>query len=319
MGTSFGIIYWINNNWESPKANTDVKIFVKPGFNSRQIATLLKNEKVIKSAFLFTAYIKLLAIDNRLRPGTYHFSGNENVSEVVTKILKGTMKSVVVTIPEGLTIQQIASILQENGICQASEFIDEVSNSQTLKDVFEHWEPLMSPQGLAFPDTYYFERPTPASIVAKRMLLLTKHRIDKIFVPPIKGNLSQYQAAILASIVEKEAALPQERSLISSVFHNRLKKNMRLESCATILYALGKHKGRILYKDLEIDSPYNTYKRVGLPPTPISNFGIAAMQAVANPQETDYLFFVSDGKMGHNFSKTLSEHNKNKKIYFEQR
>lgn len=319
LGFAGGAFIWVRDMSSPVSGTPSAETFVPPGSNTRQIASLLKQNNIIRSAFLFSFYIRFLAVDQRLRPGAYRFSGDETLSAVVHKLLHGTLKSVPVTIPEGLTINQIAEILQNSGICNANEFIEAISDPALLSRIFAEWELIPPPEGLAFPDTYHFERPTKADRVAERMLRLTRHRIDRIFSDELPRGLTQYEACILASVIEKEAALPNERDLIASVFYNRLSRNIKLESCATVLYALGKHQGRLLYKDLKIDSPYNTYKNSGLPPTPISNFGSASMKAVANPADTDYLFFVSDGAKGHRFSRTLNEHNRYRNQFFNER
>jgi UPF0755 protein len=310
---------WFTEQMVAPKDSATSKIFIPPGSNTKQIATILKQSKVIRSAFVFRLYIRLLAIDHKLRPGTYAFTPKDSVEEVVYKLLKGTSKTVSVTIPEGITLAKTAQILQEAGVCNSEDFLAAVSNPELLGKIFSNWELIPAPEGLVFPETYNFNRPSSAQKVAHRMLSLTRHQIDEILPNDLPNGLSQYEACVLASIVEREAVLHSERPLISSVFLNRLKKKMKLESCATVQYALPEHKDRLLYEDLKIDSPYNTYKFTGLPPTPISNFGRASLKAVADPEDTNYLYFVSNNRGGHNFSKSLSQHNKSKKLYLKNR
>lgn len=310
---------WVQEMSTSVSKGESTEVFIEPGSNQPQIATLLKQKNVIRSALLFRIYTRLLAVDQRLRPGAYTFNGGESLNEVIFKLLKGNMPTIQVTIPEGVTIRRVAAILHENGICDASEFVSAVSDPELIGRVFSSWSLIPEPEGLVFPDTYNFFRPSPASKVAERMLRLMKHQIDRFLPEPLPGNLSQYEACILASIVEEEAALAEDRPLIASVFYNRLAQAMKLESCATVLYALGEHKTRILFEDLKVESPFNTYRNNGLPPTPIANFGTSALKAVANPAATDYLFFVSDGNRGHKFSRSLNEHNKNRHEFYQRR
>lgn len=314
-----GGLLWIRDMSLPPTDGSDCQIFVEPGATTPLIAQQLKQSKVIRSAFLFRLYIRFLAVDQRLRPGAYSFSAGESLNQVVFKLLQGTLKTITVTIPEGSTNRQVADILEFAGICSAAEFNEACFDPQLIGKVFSDWDLIPAGEGLLFPDTYNFNRPSPAKKVAERMLRLTKFQIDNIFQTPPPGGLSRYQACILASIVEKEAAKKEERPLIASVFFNRLRKGIKLESCATVLYAHGRHKERLLFEDLKIDSPFNTYINQGLPPTPIANFGADSMHAVANPAETDYLFFVSDGNSGHRFSKTLKDHNLNANKFFRQR
>ncbi|PKL47825.1 MAG: endolytic transglycosylase MltG [Candidatus Riflebacteria bacterium HGW-Riflebacteria-2] len=319
IGLLIGFYDWFGE-MALPVANAGKKeISVESGSNTRKIATQLKTQQVIRSALAFRIYVRFIAVDQRLKPGIYTFNGNETLYEVIFKLLKGNMPTVQVTVPEGITIAKAAAILQDNGVCNAPEFIEAVSDPQLLGRIFSDWALIPAPEGLIFPDTYSFARPSSGRKVAERMLRLTRHQIDRIFVEPLPGQLSQYEACILASIVEKEAALAHERAIIASVFYNRLSKNIRLESCATVLYALGGHKSRLLFEDLKVASPFNTYLNPGLPPTPIANFGASAMAAVAKPAETDYLYFVSDGKRGHRFARTLGDHNRFRSDYFKQR
>jgi len=319
IGMFIGFLDWFREMSKPAPAGIHSEIFIEPGSNTRQIATLLKTHKIIRSALIFRIYVKFIAVDQRLRPGVYTFNGSETLYEVIFKLLRGIMPTVQVTLPEGTTIARAAAILQDSGICNALEFTEAVSDPQILGKVFSDWQLIPAPEGLIFPDTYSFNRPSSAAKVAERMLRLTRHQIDRIFIEPLPAGLSQYEGCILASIIEKEAALTPDRALIASVFYNRLKRNIKLESCATVLYALGGHKARVLFDDLKINSPFNTYINQGLPPTPIANFGTSAMAAVANPAETDYLYFVSDGNRGHKFARSLSEHNRFRNEFFKQR
>jgi len=319
LGMLVGFFDWFGEMALPVKTASTKEIIIEPGSGTRKIAAQLKAGEIIRSALAFRMYVRFIAVDQRLKPGVYAFNGSENLYEVIFKLLKGNMPTVQVTIPEGVTIARAAAILQDNGVCNAIEFIEAVSDPQTLGKIFADWELIPAPEGMIFPDTYNFNRPSSAEKVAERMLRLTRHQIDRIFAPPLPHGLSQYEGCFLASIIEKEAALAHEREIIASVFYNRLRKNIRLESCATVLYALGGHKSRLLYEDLKIDSPFNTYLNEGLPPTPISNFGASAMNAVAKPAETDYLYFVSDGNRGHRFARSLGEHNRYRNEYFKQR
>jgi len=314
-----GFFDWFREMTKPVAAGINNQIFIEPGSNTRQIAALLKTGKIIRSALAFRIYIRFIAVDQRLRPGAYSFSGNESLYEVIFKLLRGNMPTIQITLTEGITIAKAAAILQDSGICNALEFTEAVSDPQLLGKIFSSWQLIPAPEGLIFPDTYSFNRPTPAVRVAERMLRLTRHQIDRIFAKPLPAGLNQYEGCILASIIEKEAALASERPLIASVFYNRLKRNIKLESCATVLYALGGHKSRVLFDDLKTDSPFNTYLHQGFPSTPIANFGASAMAAVANPAETDYLYFVSDANRGHKFASSLSEHNRFRKEFFKKR
>jgi UPF0755 protein len=310
---------WFLEQSKSPDGSRNSQVKISHGSNTRQIGFLLKQKRIIRSALLFRFYIRLLAVDNILKPGLYNFSSSDSLDQVIKKLLKGTSTTVTVTIPEGKTNKEIAGILESAGICSSIDFLEAVSDPNLLGEVFKDWSLIPAAEGLAFPETYQFNKPTTAKVVAKKMLKLSNHQISQIFSSPLPGGLSQYEGCILASIVEREAALGEDRPIVSSVFYNRLKKGIKLESCATVQYALPQWKDRLLFEDLKIDSPYNTYLNLGLPPTPISNFGRKSLLAVAQPEDTEFLYFVSDGNRGHVFSKTLREHNRSKKEFFKNR
>lgn len=319
-GFCYSLWAWYLENSKPATLDKPVEIVINEGMSTAKIANTLKEHGIIRSALLLRIYIKFLAIDQNLKPGQYSFTGKETLPEVIQHLLRGNIKTVPVTIPEGTTLKEVAAILQDAAICNIPDFLEAVSDPGLLGLVFSDWELIPQAEGLIFPDTYYFAKGTSANKVAKRMLKLMKHQIDKIFCAKLPNNLSQYEGCILASIVEKEAVIDNDRPLIASVFYNRLRKNMKLETDASVQYALGERKKRVLYEDLKVDSPYNTYRYQGLPPTPISNFGVASMKAVACPAETDYLFFVANGvNGGHKFAKTLNEHKKNTKEYFKKR
>lgn len=320
IGFGYSAYSWASEMARPMSNGSPREVIINQGATTAKIANILKDKNIIRSSLLFRAYIRFLAVDQSLKPGQYSFTGKETLPEVIQLLLKGNFKTIPVTVPEGTTINEVAAILQDASICSAIDFIEAVQDPGRLGLIFSDWELIPQAEGLIFPDTYFFVKGTAADKVAERMLRLMKHQLDKVFNKALPQKLTQYEGCILASIVEKEAVKDKERPIIASVFYNRLRKKIKLESCATVLYALGIHKQRLLFEDLKVESPYNTYLKEGLPPTPISNFGIASMKAVADPANTDYLFFVVNGEDGgHNFSKTLNEHNKNKKVFFEKR
>ncbi|MBF0548127.1 MAG: endolytic transglycosylase MltG [Candidatus Riflebacteria bacterium] len=302
-----------------PQVAQPFEITITKGMQTRQIAGLLKGTNIISSAIVFSYWIRLNGADSRLRPGVYKFQGNESLDEILKILLEGREENVKFTIPEGLTLKMIAGTLEKNGICSETAFLESVSSRDLLGKVFAGWGEIPNPEGLPFPETYVFHKGVNPGEIAETMLLMTKNTVEKVCLNSRFSDLSLYQKCILASIVERECKLKEERPLVASVFLNRLKKGMKLESCATVQYALPEHKERLTYDDLKVISPFNTYQNSGLPPTPISNFGKAAVEAVASPAENDFLFFVSNASEGHRFGKTLKEHEHNKKLFFEDR
>lgn len=296
-----------------------VRLTIPPGAGSQDIALALKNAGIIRSSFWFRALVSWYAIDQRLKPGTYPFRGGEDLNAVIHSLLVGREEKVRVTVPEGLKLSEIAQLVEKAGVASAGAFLLAISSPELLKEHFGDWGALTTSEGLAFPETYTFAKGVSAAQVADAMFRLTRERVEKLVGTATRGGLTRYQACILASVVEKEAKTPEDRPLVASVFMNRLKSGMRFESCATVQFALGEHKERLTYDDLKVESPYNTYLNPGLPPSPISNFGVECLKAVAEPADTEYLFFVSDAADGHRFSKSLGEHERSKRIFLQER
>jgi len=200
-----------------------------------------------------------------------------------------------ITFPEGWTAKQMAAHLQSKNITDPEQFLQIVAS--------EHHE------GFLFPDTYFFQQSIPARDVVDRLVRRFHEVAPNDLEQQAKAlHLSYNQLVTLASLVEKEARAPQERPIIAGVFLNRLRKHWRLESCATVEYALGDWKAQLTYKDLDVVSPYNTYRHFGLPPGPICNPGLAALQAAAHPAKTEMMFFVADGSGTHRFSQYYDQH-----------
>lgn len=281
-------------------------------------ANLIKNNKVFYYLLLRPKYLKMFyknydfpeKID--FKSGMYKISPNMNYADIILLLASGKSEYVKISIAEGLTISKIGKLLEENEICKAEDFIAACKNQSIVN---EYKIPFNTLEGYLFPDTYYFDVNMDAEKVARKMVNNFFEKISSIEslkdVTPEKLN----EVVILASIVEREYKLKEEAPLIASVFSNRIKINMGLQSCATIEYIITEinglpHPERILESDLKIDSPYNTYKWAGLTPGPISNPGIVALEASANPAKTNYYFFqVIDASIGkHVFKETFNEH-----------
>jgi uncharacterized YceG family protein len=225
-----------------------------------------------------------------------------------------------VTFPEGITIKQMDRILHVEAGTPTGAFLKSANAPRILSRISKFvGKDVNTSEGFMYPDTYYFDGKVDALVDSMFDNFLQK--VDGIDWNKAQSRtgLDKYQIIILASIVEKEAVKKEEAPIIAGVFINRLRRGMRLESCPTVEYALGVHKEVLSYKDLEIDSPYNTYKHQGLPPTPICNPSITSILAVVNYQETDYLYFVADGHGGHLFARTYQEHLENIRRVREKR
>ena len=322
LGISIGAVWWFYDVTRPVQVlpGNEVCFRVVPGMSAKGIANTLKKAGLIQSSFAFTQLVSFYGVTNRLRPGDYVFQGTISSQALIHELLAGNKPGIKVTIPEGFRLTQISQILDEQGICSASAFLETVSAPELLDSIFATYGALPTAEGLVFPETYVFRKGESPKVVATIMLQLGKHKIDAHLGSSEKDfGLTIYQRCILASIVEREAKLDSERAKVAAVFLNRIKKGIRLESCATDQYALPSYKTRLTYEDLKVKSPYNTYSHVGLPPTPISNFGEASLKAVAQPEESEFFYFVSDAEGGHRFSKTLEEHERSRREFFRKR
>ncbi len=271
---------------------------VKQG-SKRAIGAQLQDAGIVSSAAIFTAAAQVKgAFGNRLKAGEYEFPANASIDQVLSMIISGNVKTYKVTIPEGWTTQMAVARVAENEV---------LTGDVTAMPV----------EGAIMPETYVFRRGLTRQKMLDDMQAAQAKMLDDLWSRRSASDMvkTKEQAVTLASIVEKETAIPEERPLIASVFHNRLKQGMRLQSDPTIIYGLVGGKGKLdrgLTKDdVASDTAYNTYKINGLPPGPIANPGRASLEAVLNPPDTGYLYFVADGSGGHAFAKTLEEHNAN--------
>ena len=285
--------------------NQEVEISIERGATAKKVATILHDNDLIKSKSLFLLSIKFVGKSNIIRAGKYKIRKNLNTFELID-IITGK-NSINITIPEGLTIEQIALLLEQQGIISSKEqFIESTNN---IKIPFEVPQNRATLEGYLFPDTYNFVRNMVNSEILNIMLNRFKKKIDSLQIDFEKIKLLLDEIVIIASLVEKEAKVDDERSLIATVLLNRLKKKMKLNCDATVRYALKKYDAPLTKDDLLINSPYNTYLYYGLPPSPICNPGLKSIIAVINPPDADYLYYVSKGNGTHYFSKTLKEHN----------
>ena len=277
---------------------------IPSGTNAKEIVDVLeKNEIIRKNNYTFRILTKLLKLEDQLKYGEYDLSPSMNMLQILDKLVKGEVIVYKITIPEGYTYTQIAELLDKK----------EIAEKETFLKLLEDRE--KSLEGYLFPDTYEVPKQYGAENMVKVMLSnFNQIAIENKFADKAeKIGFSMEEIIILASIIEKESKFTEERRQVSSVFHNRLKKDMKLQSCATIQYILGEPKEKLDENDLKIESPYNTYLYTGLPPGPISNPGLDSIIAALEPAEEDYLYFVLGENGKHIFSKTYQEHLKNKK------
>ena len=292
-----------------------ITLFISPGSSTREIARRLHDGQLIKSPFFFTAYVKVFKFDRALHAGEYDLDRSMSAAAIVRRLreVDGMAKLTSVTIPEGYSLKKIARLLESNGVVPAVDFLDYMAAAKPqLEKKFYFLEevPTGNLEGYLFPDTYFFARGVPSAVVADSMLKQFEQKVIPVW--KASGSYSGWtlhQILTLASLIEKEAEVPREMTIISSVFHNRLRRGMMLACDPTVMYALGEpNRSLVTFKDLRVNSIYNTYKYPGLPPTPIASPGIKAIEAALFPARTEYLFFVSNGDATHTFSKTFNDH-----------
>ncbi|NLT50324.1 MAG: endolytic transglycosylase MltG [Ignavibacteria bacterium] len=296
--------------------NSEVEYLVKKGDNMSKVVEDLYKLKVIPNKTNFKIAAFITGADKKLRAGYYRFKSGTTYFELIDLLTsEGHNFQKLVTLPEGLWQHKMAQILQKEAAVDSSEFINLSYDVNFIRKLGLDVNNL---EGYLLPETYYFEVPASAEDVIKKL----KSENDKIFSDSVlqqikEMGLTRHKILTLASIIEGESNKPSEFKTISGVYHNRLKKGMLLQADPTIQF-LKRHrndKNRILYKDLEINSPYNTYIYAGLPPGPINNPGKDAILAAIYPEKNNYLFFVADGNGGHNFSRTYGEHLVNQNKY----
>ena len=285
---------------------TEEVFIVKKGTGLRSVATELETRKLIKSKDLFIFWALLKGGSRDIKAGEYSLNQSMSPVTILTILASGAVKTHPLTIPEGLAAEQIADILAQKGLVDKREFMVLAMDKNLAASYHVDGQSL---EGYLFPDTYLLSR----DMGARQIIDLMIKRFWDIFSNLKKGHetpMSLREIVTLASIVEKETGLAEERPLIASVFLNRLKRRMRLESDPTVIYGLKDFDGNLTKKDLQSPSPYNTYRNRGLPPGPIANPGRESLKAVINPAQTDYLYFVSRNDGSHYFSTTLREHNR---------
>ena len=303
-------------------AGGPVTVVIPEGLGAGGVADLLEEQGVIRSASVFKVQARLDDRSSKIRPGTYEFEPGASFDEILTALttVPEQAPTFTVTIPEGLTVDQT---LQRIADAEGSPFTLRQLRKGLGAVALPSWVPGALPEGaepfegVLFPSTYDFLRDAAAPDVLAKLVEQTEMVMERVGVP----KEQRYEILTTASLIEREARVRDEQPVIASVINNRIEQGMRLQIDATVIYAKGETVNRVLTSDLQIQSPWNTYVVDGLPPTPISGAGESAISAAANPDDTDFLFYVvSDRQTGeHAFAETLEEHNSNVARYREQR
>ncbi|MFA6160226.1 MAG: endolytic transglycosylase MltG [Parcubacteria group bacterium] len=293
---------------------------IAKGDGNKEVATKLKEANLISGEIYFYYYIKSQGLSNKIMPDTYELSGNMTIPEIVQTITNSEEKFIKITFPEGFTARQMAEKLTASGL-PGQEFLTIVNNPGELKKRYSYLTPdsIKTLEGYLFPDTYFFKKDTPAKDIVGRLLDTFDQKLtEQMRQDILKQNKSISEIMIMASIVEKEVQTAEDMKIASGIFWKRITNGQRLESDAPLSYILQDTNDQHSGKDLELDSPYNTYRNIGLPPTPISNPGLSAINGAIYPTTSKYNFFLTvtiDGKKKVIFSATFDEHKANRNKY----
>lgn len=312
-----------------PDSDKDVDIEVPMGSSASDIAAILEKNDIIKDDIVFRVYTKINN-ETDFQAGQYTFSPSMEIDEIIEALQNGKVMedpTYTVTIPEGKAMDEIAEIYANEMTFSKKEFLNKVNDRSYIEALMNTYPEILSNdilnpeirtplEGYLFAATYKFYNKDPSiETVVNQMLEKTVNVLTPYLDEIAAQDLSVHEAVTMASLVEKEASSEKQRKRIAGLFYNRLEEEMPLQTDPTVLYALGKHKEKIIHEDLEVESPYNTYHVNSLPVGPISNFAETSLQATINPEESDYLYFLHDDEGNIHFSETNAEHNQLREKY----
>ena len=313
-----GVGGWLAWAFLSPvMPSSQTFVMLRPGYGTKRIAHELKNAGVIRSAdaFIFWHYLHR---QRSLKAGEYLFDKAADTRDIHDRLARGDIYVHTVVIPEGFNMFDIAQAIEDAGLGKAADFL-QVAKSDTslISDIAPEAKTL---EGFLFPNTYEFTRTMSMHDMAAAMVKQFRQVATQV------GLTTEIQQTVtMASIIEKETSVPEERPLVASVYYNRLSKKIALQADPSIIYGellAGTYTGALHHQDVQTNTPYNTYRHPGLPPGPIANPGKTSLEAALHPATSDYYYFVSNGNGHHNFARSLEEHNKNvakfRKIAFKR-
>jgi UPF0755 protein len=305
-------LFYLQIYFQTPAAPQaeEQTVTIAAGSSLRQIADGLADHGLIRHRTMFIAYVRWWQPGPYLQAGEYALRASMSPQQIVEILRQGKVRHYSLTIPEGLTVRETAAIVAEQQFGDAATIQALMSDPAFIASLNLETPSL---EGYLFPDTYLLPRHISEKALLSLMVdTLRKNYTDEVAARAEQLGLTQHEVLTLASLIEKEAQVDDERPLISAVYHNRLRQGMRLQCDPTVIYALGEHfDGNLRKHDLQMDSPYNTYRYAGLPPGPIANAGRRSIEAAVDPAPVDYFYFVATGSNGeHQFSRTLQEHNR---------
>jgi UPF0755 protein len=328
------VVYYLTKvNRAATSESHELQFTVAKGLSTRQIASALSDKKIINNKLIFIIYADLHHAGDKIQAGDYKLNSNMTIVELVNVLTRGRVVESArsLTVIEGWTNKQLGKFLSDRGVVASATEFDQVLAKNNFNFKFSADAKKFSYQGFLFPDTYKLSASSTAPDLVAKMLKNFENKItDRMITDTIDQNLTLSEAVTVASIVEKEvgrnkenltaddiAKMQTERKLVASVFYNRLKIGMALESDATVNYITGKTTRSVSIDDTKIKSPYNTYMNRGLPPSPISNPGLDSIKAAIYPAQSDYLYFLNKPDGEAVFARTLDEHNANKAKYLK--
>ncbi|MFJ7646277.1 endolytic transglycosylase MltG [Lysinibacillus sp. NPDC097279] len=315
-----------------PDATKTIAVEVPIGSSLSSISALLEKKGIIKDAKVFKYYAKFKN-ESQFQAGNYDLTQSMTLDELIESLKTGKVYRepiFTMTIPEGLTLDQIGKIVEKKTPYTQKEFMDLVTSEAFVQKMMANYPELVTDavladnirydlEGYLFPATYsYFEEKPSLEAIVEEMIGAMNNVVKNYNEVLVEKQMSVHQLLTFASLLEEEATAQTDRETIASVFYNRIDEGMPLQTDPTVLYALGSHKDRVLYEDLEVENAYNTYKNKGLPPGPIAGAGKTSIEAALNPSKTDYFYFLADKEGVNHFSKTYDEHLQKVEKYLRQ-
>jgi len=290
------------------ESTESITISIAPGATLKQISNNLESHNLIRSASAFRLLANIRKKQTHIQVGEYELSQSMLPMDILKAITSGKTVLHPITIPEGYRITEIAELFSKKILIDKEVFIKESRNKDLIQELDINSDSL---EGYLFPETYHFSKHSSEKKIIQTMLNTFKQKMQSqsILDQVTNSKMSMHEIITLASLIEKETGKNEERKHISSVFHNRLRKKMLLQTDPTVIYAIEEFDGNIRKKDLSIDSPYNTYRYKGLPPGPIASPGLKSITAALSPIKTNHFYFVSRKDGSHHFSSSLEEHN----------
>lgn len=314
-----------------PEATEEIAIDIPMGSGVTSISQILEDNGIIKSAQIFKYYAKFKN-ESQFQAGAYNLTKSMTLDEIIESLKTGKVYReplFAITVPEGLTLEQIADIVAKNTSYTAEEFMAKVTDQSFIDRMMAEYPNLLTEailgdnvlyalEGYLYPATYPFYEENPSlDAIIEEMISAMNTIVMEFKSGYEERGWTVHQFVTFASLLEEEATAQTDRETIASVFYNRLEIDMPLQTDPTVLYALGEHKNRVLYADLEVENPYNTYKNKGLTPGPIAGAGKSSLEATINPSNTDYLYFLADSDGNNHFAKTYEEHLSNVAKYIK--